>query len=68
VRSAGRLEGIGFIPLSALALGFVFFGVEWSTGDVTRRLDELAIMAGVGAIFAFGASPTRAAATRRSRI
>jgi hypothetical protein len=43
-----------FIPLFALAIGFVFLGVEWSAGHPTRGLEELAILAGVGAIFAFG--------------
>jgi hypothetical protein len=43
-----------FIPLFALALGFVFLGVEWSSGHRTRGLYELAILAAVAAIFAFG--------------
>ena len=43
-----------FIPLFALAIGFVFLGVEWSAGHPTHGLEEFAIMAGVGAVFAFG--------------
>jgi hypothetical protein len=43
-----------FIPLFALAVGFVFLGVEWSAGHLEHGLEELAIMAAVGAIFAFG--------------
>ena len=43
-----------FIPLFSLAMGFVFLGIEWSNGHLTRGLEELAIMAAVGALFAFG--------------
>jgi hypothetical protein len=43
-----------FIPLFALAIGFVFLGVEWSAGHRIRGLYELAILAAVAAIFAFG--------------
>jgi hypothetical protein len=35
-------------------MGFVFLGIEWSNGHLTRGLEELAIMAAVGALFAFG--------------
>jgi hypothetical protein len=43
-----------FISTFALAIGFVFLGVEWSAGHLTRGHGELAIMAFVAAVFAFG--------------
>ena len=43
-----------FLPLFALALGFVVFGAQWAGGDPSGGVISLAILAGAGAIFLFG--------------
>jgi hypothetical protein len=35
-------------------MGFVFLGVEWSAGHLASGLKSLAVLAVVGAVFAFG--------------
>ena len=42
------------VPLFSLALGLVFFGIQWSNGDPRSGLVSFAIMAGFGALILFG--------------
>ena len=43
-----------FVPLFAVALGFVVFAAQWIGGDPGSGLESLGIMTGVGALFLFG--------------
>ena len=43
-----------FVPLFAVALGFVVFAAQWIGGDPGSGLESLGIMTGVGALILFG--------------
>ena len=43
-----------FVPLFAVALGFVVFGAQWVGGDPVSGLESLGIMTAFGALILFG--------------
>ena len=43
-----------FVPLFAVALGFVVFAAQWIGGDPGSGLESLGIMTGVGALILLG--------------